>query len=407
MVLLAAVIVFQSDLRRALDRLGRWGFSSQVTPLASRTADILVEAVAEMAQTQTGALIVLRGAEPLEPHIDGGVELNGALSGALLLSIFAPETPGHDGAVLIEDDQVTRFGAHLPLSSRLPPMSRSGGTRHTAALGLAEVCDALVIVVSEERGAISVAENGELASLSSPSELKARLDRFCAEHSGEASGAGPRWSSRASLENASLSLAGAVGAWLLFAYSTETVQRTFQVPIAFRNVPPEWVLEHDTLAEARVVLSGPELRLQRLDAEDLVISVDLANPRPGVNERTIDADDLELPGDLRLADVEPRQVRVVARRHALVELPVQIQTIRALPAPLALVPNPKRVTVLVPEGSEKRPDRVFTEPVDPRQVQRAGRIRVPLALPSEVRLPPEEKAEIEVSLQRTPASATR
>jgi uncharacterized protein (TIGR00159 family) len=407
-LLVAVVVVFQGDIRRMLDRIGRWGIShSPVSTVASRTADILVEAAEEMAENRTGALIAIRGAEPLEPHVQGGVSLNGELSGPLLYSIFAPDTPGHDGAVLIEGNRVTRFGAHLPLSRLLPEVSRSGGTRHTAALGLAEECDALVIVVSEERGAISVAENGELIPLVSASELARRLDEFWQRHDGGTSGAKPRWWSGANLENAVLSLSLAMGAWFLFAYSTETVQRTFQVPIAFRNVPADWILEHDTLAEARVVVSGPEQAVRRLDPDNLVISLDLSDPKAGVNERLIDEDDLGLPPELRLSDVEPREVRVVARRQVSLELPVQIRTISTLADSFVLMPNPSTVTVLVPRESGDYPDRIFTEPVDPRQVQRAGRIQAQLALPARMRLRPGEKAEVEVTLQRLPTSPKR
>ncbi len=407
-LLVAVVVVFQGDIRRMLDRIGRWGVShSPVSTVASRTADVLVEAAEEMAENRTGALIAIRGAEPLEPHVQGGVSLNGELSGPLLYSIFAPDTPGHDGAVLIEGDRVTKFGAHLPLSRGLPEVSRSGGTRHTAALGLAEECDALVIVVSEERGAISVAENGELIPLTSASELARRLDQFWQRHDRETNAVKARWWSGANLENAVLSLSLAMGAWFLFAYSTETVQRTFQVPIAFRNVPADWVLEHDTLAEARVVVSGPEQAVRRLDPDNLVVSLDLSDPKVGVNERVIDEDDLELPPELRLSDVEPREVSVVARRQVALELPVQIRTIGTLADSLVLVPNPRTVVVLVPSGSGKYPDRVFTERVDPRQVQRAGRIQVQLALASQMRLRQGEKAEVEVTLQRARTSPRR
>lgn len=406
-LLLAVVVVFQSDLRRMLDRIGAWGFSrAPVSTPASRTANILSEAAAKMAETRTGALIALRGAEPWDLHIQGGIELNGELSRPLLYSIFAPDTPGHDGAVLIEGDRVTKFGAHLPLSSRLPEVSRYGGTRHAAALGLAEECDALVIVVSEELGAISVAENGGLTPLSS-SELRKRLDGFWQRHYSETGALEGRWWGRRSVENSMLSLSLAIGAWFLFAYSTETVQRTFQVPIAFRNVPQEWVLEHDTLAEARVVLTGPEQAFQQLDAGDLVISLDLANPRPGANEFMIDEGVLKLPGELSLSDVEPREVRVMAHRQVSLELPVQIRTLGPVPDSLTLVSNPRTVNVLVSRGGGDPPDRLLTGAVDPRQVRRAGSIRVRLVLPPQMRLQPGEDAEVEVTLQRTSVPAKR
>src|SRR5919106_5454924 len=121
----------------------------------SPLVDTLTEATAHMASLKTGALIAIRGREPWASQIHGGIELGGAVSAPLLYSIFNPDTPGHDGAVLIEDDRLTRFAAHLPLAEELPEVSRYGGTRHAAAVGLSQECDALVIVVSEERGTIS------------------------------------------------------------------------------------------------------------------------------------------------------------------------------------------------------------------------------------------------------------
>jgi diadenylate cyclase len=401
-LLLAAVVVFQSDLRRLLDRIGAWGFSHRADALpSSQTVNVLAEATAKMAAARTGALIAIRGAEPWDSHIQGGISLNGEVSRPLLYSIFAPDTPGHDGAVLLEGDRITKFGAHLPLAARLPEASRFGGTRHAAALGLAEECDALVIVVSEERGTISVAENGELAPLSSASELGVRLDDFWRRHYGAKAAVGERWWGRRSIETALLSLSLAILAWLLFAFSPETVQRTFEVPVAFRNLPPVWVLEHDSLLEAHVVLSGSEQAFELLDPEDLIISLDLADPEPGVNELVIDEDNLELPSELSLSDVEPREVSVIARRQATIELPVQVRTAGVLPDSLRLIPDPESVTVLVPEGASP-PDRVLTEPIDLRRATGTSRITSTLVLPPGIRLLPDQSAEVAVRVERIP-----
>src|SRR5699024_10925097 len=126
------------------------------------------------------ALIVLKGKEEWDRHITGGVELQGQVSLPLLFSIFDPKTAGHDGALLIENGLITKFGTHLPLSTHLHKISR-GATRHAAALGLSERCDALVIVVSEERGVISVARQGQLIELDASSDLKSHLTEFWAE----------------------------------------------------------------------------------------------------------------------------------------------------------------------------------------------------------------------------------
>jgi uncharacterized protein (TIGR00159 family) len=152
--LIMIVVIFQEELRQFFERIAVWSFTRKRIPaLGSNTADILVRTVSDLAKEHVGALIVIRGSDPLERHITGGIPIDGKLSGPLLKSIFDPHSPGHDGAVLVEQDCITRFAAHLPLSKNLTELSHVG-TRHSAALGLAELTDALCIVVSEERGTI-------------------------------------------------------------------------------------------------------------------------------------------------------------------------------------------------------------------------------------------------------------
>jgi DNA integrity scanning protein DisA with diadenylate cyclase activity len=137
----------------------------------------LVRTVDDLAKEKTGALIVIRGNDPLERHMNGGIPLDGQLSEPLLRSIFDSHSPGHDGAVLIEQNRVTRFAVHLPLSKDLQQLAHVG-TRHSAALGLAELADALCLVVSEERGTVSTAENGRLRKMDTLQELGAVIQRF-------------------------------------------------------------------------------------------------------------------------------------------------------------------------------------------------------------------------------------
>lgn len=134
----------QTDIRRMLDRAftGRAPERPQ-----SRLIDTRTEATAHMAAIKMGALIAIRGREPWPSQIHGGIELGGTVSAPLLYGIFNPDTPGHDGAVLIEDDRLTRFAVHLPLAEELPEVSRYGGTRHAAALGLSQECDPSVLSV--------------------------------------------------------------------------------------------------------------------------------------------------------------------------------------------------------------------------------------------------------------------
>src|ERR1051325_5671942 len=172
------IVIVQKELRQIFERVAVWSWRSSGNPeLQTETANTLVRTAADLAKDRIGALIVVSGNDPLARHIVGGIPLDGKISEPLLRSIFDPHSPGHDGALIIERDRVTRFAAHLPLSKDLRQLAGLG-TRHSAALGVAELTDALAIVVSEQRGTISAARDGRLHRLENPQELVALLERF-------------------------------------------------------------------------------------------------------------------------------------------------------------------------------------------------------------------------------------
>ena len=173
------VVVFQDDLRRLFEQIAVWGLRRRPTTSPPQVVDILTRSVARLARTRTGALVVLPGLDPLDRHIEGGIELGARISEPLLLSLFDASSPGHDGAVLVEGDRATRFAVHLPLSTDRGQLGQ-GGTRHAAGLGLSERADALCVVVSEERGTVSVARDGLLRVLPQPEALASELHSFIA-----------------------------------------------------------------------------------------------------------------------------------------------------------------------------------------------------------------------------------
>src|SRR5262245_61499103 len=163
-VVFVTVIVFQEDLRRLFERIAMLGLGRRSPAPPPDAVDAIARSLARLAARRTGALVVLPGREPLDRHLEGGVELDGRVSEPLIQSLFDTSSPGHDGALVVRGDRIERFAVHLPLSTDREQLD-GVGTRHAAALGLAERCDALCIVVSEERGAISVARDGELRVL--------------------------------------------------------------------------------------------------------------------------------------------------------------------------------------------------------------------------------------------------
>jgi len=161
MLIVAIPIVFQPELRRALEKLGQTRFFGQfksVDEITSMTKEI-IEATTRFAENKIGALIVLRQKIPLDEIIATGTKIGAQISADLLFNLFFPKAPLHDGAVIIGDGKILAAGCTLPLSEKKIP---GIGLRHRAALGISEQSDAVTIVVSEERGTVSLVKNGNL-----------------------------------------------------------------------------------------------------------------------------------------------------------------------------------------------------------------------------------------------------
>ena len=178
-LLILVVIIFQPELRRFLERVGSTGnflfsYSSKQVAVSSIMVQQLVKAVETLSKEKIGALIVLERETPLDRYVDSGTSINAYLQADLLCSLFWTGSPTHDGAVIIRKSKILGAGCFLPLTETKLTDSRLG-TRHHAALGLSEVSDALVIIVSEESGVISIAEEGSIARYVTKEALETRL----------------------------------------------------------------------------------------------------------------------------------------------------------------------------------------------------------------------------------------
>ena len=183
---IAAIVVFQPELRRALEKLGEKNLFSNINlfdknkdneRFSDMTADSIVSACYSMRNVCTGALIVVEQAIRLNEYEMTGIELDCKVSSQVLINIFEHNTPLHDGAVIIRGDRITSATCYLPLSDNMS-ISKDLGTRHRAALGMSEVCDAQVIVVYEETGQVSVAMGGSLTRGIKREELREKLSQI-------------------------------------------------------------------------------------------------------------------------------------------------------------------------------------------------------------------------------------
>lgn len=163
--ILAVIIIFQPEIRRALEQIGRGKLFQRTTNQQDEQQTRLIEAmkksVSYMAKRRIGALISIEKDTGLTEYIETGIKMNAEISSELMINVFIPNTPLHDGAVIVQKDRIAAAACYLPLSESAF-ISKELGTRHRAALGLSEVTDAIVVIVSEETGAISLAMDGKI-----------------------------------------------------------------------------------------------------------------------------------------------------------------------------------------------------------------------------------------------------
>ena len=173
---IAAVVIFAPEFRAMLEKLGRTThiFSGPAMTSEEMVLESIVKAVKYMSPRKIGALVAIEGARTLQEYRSTGIELDATVSGELLINIFIPNTPLHDGAVIIKDNKVAVASAYFPLSESAG-ISKEFGTRHRAAIGLSEVSDAFVFVVSEETGGLSIAVNGNFRHDLTMEEFEASL----------------------------------------------------------------------------------------------------------------------------------------------------------------------------------------------------------------------------------------
>jgi uncharacterized protein (TIGR00159 family) len=312
-LLILIVVVFQEDLRRLLEQIGAWSAGKRGPLADAEGTGVLVRAVWRMAQERTGALVVLPGKEPLDRHVEGGVALGGRVSEALLLSLFDPHSPGHDGAALVEGDRVVRFGCHLPLSTNQAELG-PGGTRHAAALGLAERTDALCLVVSEERGTVSVARDATLRRVRDADELASVVARFQAAAAAPESSRGWRRVLAPAWPYGALALALATGLWFLLVPGASSVEAVRLAPVAVENLPVGYVLESVEPERVEVTVAGSRRAVYLSPPEAFKVRIDAFLAQLGRRTFQVSLDRVDRPPGIEVLGVSPAQVRISLRR---------------------------------------------------------------------------------------------
>ncbi|UCD58415.1 MAG: diadenylate cyclase CdaA [Candidatus Hydrogenedentota bacterium] len=401
-LIIALVIIFQEELRRFFERLGVWGAIRKRDAMVSGypEIEILTRALTNLTLKKIGALVVIRGNDPLGRHLEGGFDLDGRLSETLLASIFDPHSPGHDGAAVVEEGRVTRFGCHLPLSINMDKIGHLG-TRHSAALGLAERSDALCIAVSEEQGTISLAQEEQLEELSDPSQLQAALERF---YLGKFPKAGQRTWRRWIRENSRekvLAVLLSCGLWFVFVFQTGTIRRDFVVPIEYRNLAFDWVIEEPKPKETTITLLGRGRAFDLLDVRTLKITLDMSEIKDGTQEMILSRDSVRRPSSLSVVALEPGKISLTAYQLITFNLPVEVQTSGHVPADFRLAGidvSPESIPVMISSKLHSGSLKALTEPIDLRKLTQTTTLTPGLILPNGAKFGDQKPPKVEVKI---------
>ena len=392
------IVVFRNEIRTVL--LARnlkfifWGVSSKTV---ASTIEIIVQSVLEMARRNCGALIVLPGKEDLEEVIQRGISWEGEISKEMILSIFWPDNPVHDGAAILQGDQITQVSAILPLSRR-DDLPSYYGTRHRAALGLAESTDALILAVSEERGDVVAAQDSQLKVI----KQKRRLEQILQQHMGIAAKKSREvLKERLMLTTAALfSIIFVAGVWFSVSKGVDTLA-TLEIPVVFMNRDPSMEIVKTSGNTVSLELEGSGALIKSIKPDQIQVKLDLSKSKVGPNAFTITRESISLPPGIILKGVTPPVVDVDLDVLIKKELPVQVDWVGKLPDRFILsdvAASPKTVEIIGGKRMLEKISTIYTEKVSLNNLREKGTITANLALnPASLKIAPESKEKVTIT----------
>ena len=389
------IVVFRNEIRRVLQAKNLksilWGLSykSAITP-----TEIITDSVFQMAKRKCGALIVFPGKEDLSDAVQGGTPWKGLITKEMITSIFWPDNPVHDGAAIVQGDQITVVGAILPLSHRDDLPSRYG-TRHRAALGLAEATDALIIVISEERGDVLVAKGNRLREIKQKQTLKENIQ----EHVGTAAvkkGAVRKEGLEITVA-AMLSVVFITGIWFSVSRGQDTLV-SLDIPVDYMNRAAGTEIVDTSVKSVSLVLSGSGALVKSITPDQVNVRLDLSNSVIGPNSFSITPENISLPPGILLREVTPPVIDVVIDETIKKEVPVQIDWVGKLPGNLILidsVTDPEKVEIVGGKRILEKIATIYTEKVLLDNLSGKGEITANLVMnPASLKIAPGSKDKV-------------
>ncbi|MGB6064875.1 MAG: diadenylate cyclase CdaA [Desulfomonilaceae bacterium] len=365
-IIVVLVIVFQPEIREMLDRASpiRYLSGRQPDDVKPVIIDEMVRAVAELARLKIGALIVFQRFERLDKTILKGRLLDSLISAEALVMIFQKGSPLHDGAVLISRDRIKAASCVLPLSQK-EDLSSHYGTRHRAALGLTEKSDAVCVVVSEERGEVSLVDGKEITNYKKKGEFRQALERrlVLGEASTEETTTDPRRSwitSNWGLKM--LALGTAVFLWFVVVGPRHS-EVGMSVPIQYTNLPPTMEITGTWMDRIDVMIRGSGAGLANLTPGSVRALVDLSGVLPGLNYFRITNKNLLVPPGIAVSQIRPSDLHLNIEAASTKNIGVVPTLAGALPENTKVAVTPSEVRITAAQGDLKKVTSITTEPI--------------------------------------------
>lgn len=308
-ILLVLVVIFQQEIREVLGSISFPNFLfGKPEALTSKAVEKIAEAAFQMASRRIGGLIVLQRTNDLEEFIHGETLLDSEVNEDLLISVFQPQSPLHDGAVIIRGNRIRYAAALLPVSKSVA-VSKEWGTRHRAGLGITEISDAECIIISEERKEVLLASRGKIELKEGREDLKKSLVESAPAK--EEEGWRTAWPKKvfSDLPRKAFFLVLVLVLWM-FVIGVRQGEITFNIPIEYYSVPQTLVIMGEPPREINVRLKGSRRLLSSIKPEHLRLRVDLSRCRSGMNQVSLTEFNITVPSGIAVSYFYPRNIRI-------------------------------------------------------------------------------------------------
>ncbi len=405
---LVVVVVYRNEIREVLRQTNPIRFFfGRPQEIPRLNVNMIVQAAFQLAKSRTGALIVLEKGDRLEPYVREGFALDARFNPQMIETIFAKQSPMHDGAVIIHASRIARVGTFLPLTEK-EGLPQHYGTRHRAAIGLSEVSDAVVLVVSEERGEVSLVHRGHAQVMGASQQLKEALDDLLL-------GVDPEMRRRSRRQWWLANTGGFLLTFLLVSivwgiYSGRHLSLiNISTPIDFRNIPENLVFMKASAEKVEVQITGKRRLVSSLTPEQVQAFLDLKGITFGVHRLVLNQDNIELPLGLEVVRLTPSTVKVEMEQRVEKRVEVKPELVGSPPAGYQIDQvsvTPESVKVSGALSVVRATSSLSTEPIDQGVIEPMSGVKTvetSLVLSSaSLRLLPGQSRQVRVSMELRP-----